>query len=277
MATDKSNKDTLPEFISDIFAQRSLKEITRSDKYGKKSGLVRDPQKLFEMYLKYRGCLHLGIDPTVNLSAGSLTKIFKDNGYPVMEKPYPKDDDWEMFIRFWQPEKSDNPLEDGLFSDEINLRTRLWKIDSATKKKKVAIFCKCNTHENFPDDNSVVRLPFIFFVLPKNIGLAVMFFYKPNSFYIMKDIPLEAQKPKYLFKQKLEPDFIFDGSLLNNGFITCKNTRYLDIKDTLESIFRIETGINGRGRYSINYLIHSNFITPDEASKYIKKELFRVI
>ena len=152
-------------------------------------GLVRDPQKLFVMYLKYRGCLHLGIDPTVNLSAGSITKIFKNNGYPVMEKPYPKDDDWELFIRFWQPEKLDNPLEDGLFLDGINLRTRLWKIDSATKKKKVAIFCKCNTHENFPDDNRVVRLPFIFFVLPKNIGLAVMFFYKPNSFYIMKDIP----------------------------------------------------------------------------------------
>ena len=277
MATNKSNKDTLPEFISDIFAQRSLKEITRSDKYCKELGLVRDPQKLFVMYLKYRGCLHLGIDPTVNLSAGSITKIFKNNGYPVMEKPYPKDDDWELFIRFWQPEKLDNPLEDGLFSDGINLRTRLWKIDSATKKKKVAIFCKCNTHENFPDDNRVVRLPFIFFVLPKNIGLAVMFFYKPNSFYIMKDIPLEAQKPKYLFKRKLEPDFIFNSGTSNSSFLQCNSARYLDLKNTLEDMFRVSTGINGRARYSISYLVESSFITESEAISYLKKELYRLV
>jgi hypothetical protein len=276
MVTDKSNKDTSPEFISDIFAQRSLKEITRSDKWCKKSGLIRDPQKLFEMYLKYRGCLHLGIDPTVNLSESRIVKIFKDHGYPVIESPYPKDDDWEKFVKFWQPDKLDNPLESGMFANGLNLRVRLWKADIETKRKKIISFCEDEKHEGFQNDR-LIRVPYITFFLSKDMGFAVIFSYKPNAFYIMRTIPVEAQKPTYLVKQKLQPDFIFDGSLLNDGFITCKNSRYLDIKDTLESIFRIETGINGRGKYSINYLIHSNFITQDEASKYIKRELYRLI
>ena len=93
----------------------------------------------------------------------------------------------------------------------------------------------------------------------------------------MKDIPLEAQKPKYLFKRKLEPDFIFNSGTSNSSFLQCNSARYLDLKNTLEDMFRVSTGINGRARYSISYLVESSFITESEAISYLKKELYRLV